>query len=160
MSWSKVGKRLGYSRQRIHQLIKLLELPEPILVDVRAGEVTERDTRIYHRLEDGQQQLAVYQAWRSGELTSAEAKRTVELLRSGRTGSARQAMVIVKTNQDKPPKPKQSRPISRLAKMRLQLADLDVDGLTEEQSAAALDLLQRLEYDVQTLIERLIAANR
>lgn len=55
ITWAKVGKRLGYSRQRIHQLIRLLDLPKVIKEDVRAGKLTERDTRIYQGLKPRQQ---------------------------------------------------------------------------------------------------------
>ncbi|UCC53583.1 MAG: ParB/RepB/Spo0J family partition protein, partial [Anaerolineaceae bacterium] len=47
VTWAKVGERLGYSRQRIHQLIKLLDLPDEIKEAVRDGKLTERDTRVY-----------------------------------------------------------------------------------------------------------------
>ncbi len=55
ITWAKVGKRLGYSRQRIHQLIRLLDLPSVIKEDVRAGKLSERDTRIYQGLKPRQQ---------------------------------------------------------------------------------------------------------
>ncbi len=55
ITWAKVGKRLGYSRQRIHQLIRLLDLPKVIMEDVRAGKLSERDTRIYQGLKPRQQ---------------------------------------------------------------------------------------------------------
>ena len=35
VTWAKVGGRLGYSRQRIHQLIQLLDLPDEIKTAVR-----------------------------------------------------------------------------------------------------------------------------
>jgi ParB family transcriptional regulator, chromosome partitioning protein len=55
VTWAKVGKRLGFSRQRIHQLIRLLDLPEEIKEDVRQGRLRERDTRIYQGLRARQQ---------------------------------------------------------------------------------------------------------
>jgi ParB family chromosome partitioning protein len=53
ITWAKVGKRLGMSRQRIHQLIRLLDLPEAIKEDVRTGKLSERDTRVYQRFTPG-----------------------------------------------------------------------------------------------------------
>ncbi|MDX1615349.1 MAG: ParB/RepB/Spo0J family partition protein [Candidatus Promineifilaceae bacterium] len=55
ITWAKVGKRLGFTRQRIHQLIQLLNLPEEIKADVRAGNLSERETRIYQGLHVRQQ---------------------------------------------------------------------------------------------------------
>ncbi|MGD8856622.1 MAG: ParB/RepB/Spo0J family partition protein, partial [Chloroflexota bacterium] len=50
VTWAKVGKRLGMTRQRIHQLIRLLDLPKIIKDDVRNGKLSERDTRVYQGL--------------------------------------------------------------------------------------------------------------
>jgi ParB family transcriptional regulator, chromosome partitioning protein len=73
MTWAKVGKRLGYSRQRIHQLINLLKLPDEIKQAVRDGAISERDTRIYQGLKASQQR-ALHQARLAGEITAAEVK--------------------------------------------------------------------------------------
>ena len=55
ITWAKVGKRLGYTRQRIHQLIRLLDLPKDIKEDVRLGRLSERETRVYHGLRKNHQ---------------------------------------------------------------------------------------------------------
>ena len=55
VTWAKVGKRLGMTRQRIHQLIRLLDLPKAIKEDVRSGKLSERDTRVYQGLRSRQQ---------------------------------------------------------------------------------------------------------
>ena len=81
VSWAKVGKRLGYSRQRIHQLIKLLDLPEEIKIDVRDGVLTERDTRIYQGLKPSQQR-ALHKARLAGDLTPAEVKDVATMLKA------------------------------------------------------------------------------
>ncbi|MCP4418924.1 MAG: ParB/RepB/Spo0J family partition protein, partial [Chloroflexi bacterium] len=80
MSWAKVGKRLGYSRQRIHQLVKLLDLPEEIKADVRDGVLSERDTRIYQGLKPSQQR-ALHIARQAGDLTPAEVKNVAKMLK-------------------------------------------------------------------------------
>lgn len=81
ISWAKVGKRLGYSRQRIHQLIKLLDLPDEIKDDVREGVLTERDTRIYQGLKPSQQR-ALHKARLAGDLTPAEVKDVARFLKN------------------------------------------------------------------------------
>jgi ParB family chromosome partitioning protein len=80
VSWAKVGKRLGYSRQRIHQLIKLLDLPDEIQEDVRDGLLSERDTRIYQGLKPSQQR-ALHKARLAGDLTPAEIKDVARYLK-------------------------------------------------------------------------------
>ncbi len=81
VSWAKVGKRLGYSRQRIHQLIKLLDLPEEIKDDVRDGVLSERETRIYRGLKPSQQR-ALHKARLAGDLTPAEVKDVAAILKA------------------------------------------------------------------------------
>ena len=80
VSWAKVGKRLGYSRQRIHQLIKLLDLPDEIQEDIRGGVLSERDTRIYQGLKPSQQR-ALHKARLAGDLTPAEVKEVARYLK-------------------------------------------------------------------------------
>lgn len=80
ITWAKVGKRLGYSRQRIHQLIQLLKLPDEIKEAVREGALSERDTRVYQGLRPSQQK-ALYHAHQAGELTPAEVKKVARLLK-------------------------------------------------------------------------------
>jgi ParB family chromosome partitioning protein len=81
ISWAKVGKRLGYSRQRIHQLIKLLDLPDEIKDDVRDGVLSERDTRIYQGLKPSQQR-ALHKARLAGDLSPAEVKDVAAYLKA------------------------------------------------------------------------------
>lgn len=80
ITWAKVGQRLGYSRQRIHQLIQLLNLPDEIKEDVRDGRISERDTRIYQGLKPSQQR-ALHKARLAGDITPDEAKNVARLLK-------------------------------------------------------------------------------
>ncbi|MCP5094387.1 MAG: ParB/RepB/Spo0J family partition protein [Chloroflexi bacterium] len=80
MTWAKVGKRLGYSRQRIHQLINLLKLPDEIKQAVRDGALSERETRIYQGLKPSQQR-ALHQARLAGEITPQEVKQIATQLK-------------------------------------------------------------------------------
>lgn len=80
VTWAKVGNRLGYSRQRIHQLIQLLDLPDEIKEAVRGGLLTERDTRVYQGLTPVQQR-ALHRARLAGDLNSGEVRQIARLLR-------------------------------------------------------------------------------
>src|SRR5690606_4830073 len=80
VSWAKVGQRLGYSRQRIHQLIQLLNLPDEIKGDVRDGRISERDTRIYQGLKPSQQR-ALHKARLAGDVTLDEVKDIARILK-------------------------------------------------------------------------------
>ena len=76
ITWAKVGKRLGMTRQRIHQLIRLLELPDEIKNDVRDGRLSERETRVYQGLQKRQQQT-LHRARYKNELTTLELRNVV-----------------------------------------------------------------------------------
>ena len=81
ITWAKVGARLGYSRQRIHQLTQLKNLPDEIKEDVRDGQISERDTRIYQGLKPSQQR-ALHKARMAGDVSQAEAKDVSRLLKA------------------------------------------------------------------------------
>jgi ParB family chromosome partitioning protein len=91
ITWAKVGKRLGYSRQRIHQLIRLLDLPDEIKEDVRAGKLSERDTRIYQGLQS-RQQRDLHRLRYKENLTPTELRLISRLLKKEPVKSVSQAI--------------------------------------------------------------------
>lgn len=91
ITWAKVGKRLGMSRQRIHQLIRLLDLPDEIKEEVRTGRLSERDTRVYQGL-DPQQQWALHQARYREALSASEVKSVAKQLKMEPSKSVSQAI--------------------------------------------------------------------
>jgi ParB family chromosome partitioning protein len=91
MTWAKVGRRLGMSRQRIHQLIRLLSLPEEIKEDVRDGRLSERETRVYQGLKT-RQQRELHRARNKRKLTSKEVRDVVRLLKTEPGKSVYQAI--------------------------------------------------------------------
>lgn len=80
ITWAKVGKRLGYSRQRIDQLVKLLHLPDEIQEAVRGGNLSERQTRVYQGLRPSHQR-ALHAARMAGDITESEAQQIATYLR-------------------------------------------------------------------------------
>ncbi len=92
ITWAKVGKRLGMSRQRIHQLIRLLDLPDEIKEDVRTGRMSERDTRVYQGL-DSKRQWALHQARYQEDLSASEVKIVAKQLKIEPDKSVSQAIL-------------------------------------------------------------------
>lgn len=80
ITWAKVGQRLGYSRQRINQLINILDLPAEIQDDVRDGRISERDTRLYRGLKKSQQR-ALHKARVAGDISEKEARQVARILK-------------------------------------------------------------------------------
>jgi len=91
VTWAKVGKRLGYTRQRIHQLIRLLDLPNDIKEDVRQGKLSERETRVYHGLRKNQQQ-ALHRARFRENLSQSEVRSIARQLKEDPAESVSQAI--------------------------------------------------------------------
>jgi ParB family chromosome partitioning protein len=95
ITWAKVGKRLGYSRQRIHQLIRLLDLPNVIKEDVRAGKLSERDTRIYQGLKP-RQQRDLHKARYAEKLAQKELKQISTQLKAEPAKTVTEAILEVR----------------------------------------------------------------
>lgn len=95
VTWAKVGKRLGYSRQRIHQLIQLLNLPDEIQESVREGVMSERETRPYQGLT-APQQRALHAARLAGDVTDHEARKIADYLRTTPEYTVHQAMRLLR----------------------------------------------------------------
>lgn len=93
-TWAKVGKRMGYSRQRIHQLIQLLRLPDEIKDAVRSGSLSERDTRVYQGLKMGQQR-DLYYAQEQGSISPREMRKLAKHLKQSPHDSVSSAMAIL-----------------------------------------------------------------
>ncbi|MGB3717874.1 MAG: ParB/RepB/Spo0J family partition protein [Candidatus Promineifilaceae bacterium] len=91
ITWAKVGKRLGYTRQRIHQLIRLLDLPKGIKEDVRQGRLSERETRVYHGLRKRQQE-ALHRARYRENLSQSEIRSVARYLKEEPTRSVSRAI--------------------------------------------------------------------
>lgn len=62
-SWEAVGEKLGISRRRVYQLLATTELPEAIQADIRAGVLSEKDSRLYKGLSE-EQQLGLHRLYR------------------------------------------------------------------------------------------------
>lgn len=95
VTWAKVGERLGYSRQRIHQLIKLLDLPDEIKEAVRDGNLTERETRIYHGLRPSQQR-ALHRARMAEDISAAEMRQVSRVLKDAPNLTVHQAIRLMR----------------------------------------------------------------
>lgn len=96
VTWAKVGGRLGYSRQRIHQLIQLLDLPDEIKDAVRDGVLSERDTRVYQGLT-AIQQRALHRARMARDLEPGEVRQVSRLLREAPEMSVAAAIRLLRT---------------------------------------------------------------
>jgi len=184
VTWSKVGGRLGYSRQRIHQLIQLLDLPEEIRDAVRDGTLSERDTRVYQGLSPVQQR-ALHRARLARSLDANEIRAVARLLREAPDMTVATATRLLHQQKDAPTPPGGATPTSLLSRspadpdatfggdpvlpsrvgrptsierldwVRGHLARVERQGLTAAERRELLRLLRLIRDDVASLMAAL-----
>jgi ParB family chromosome partitioning protein len=161
VTWAKVGSRMGLSRQRIHQLIQLLRLPEEIREAVRGGTLSERDARMYQGLEY-EQQAELFQAVAQGKVTAQEAKKVSTQIKRGQAKSVDAAIRAVQSGEL--PKTKQKPPRSalidrgnqsRLEQAQALLAHVRLTGLDSAEANVTYRLLQDIADQVDKMLRTL-----
>lgn len=81
VTWSDVGQKVGLSPTRMTRLRRLLDLPAEIQEDVRAGVVTEKDTRAYQGLTPSQQ-IELHRARKEEALSRSQVQRAASILKA------------------------------------------------------------------------------
>jgi len=57
LPWTEVGKKLGLSKQRVLDLVGLLNLPDEIKEDIRSRKLTEKHGRALRKLKDSKEEV-------------------------------------------------------------------------------------------------------
>jgi ParB family transcriptional regulator, chromosome partitioning protein len=172
VTWPQVGERIGYSKQRINQLVQLLKLPPDIQEDVRAGRISERDTRVYHKVQP-EQQPVLHQARKTGQISQAELSQAARLLQENPTADPQAILEQVRRGEpSKEPSfdssfkgrpfrfPGGNDPLfranaGRIEQARVQLAALEWEGLNTAGRQQLAALLHELRQEVEAIIEAL-----
>ncbi|MFQ5340113.1 MAG: ParB/RepB/Spo0J family partition protein [Anaerolineae bacterium] len=81
-TWDEVAEKVGITKGRIHQLRRLSRLAPDIQEAVKAGELSEKDTRPYQGLAE-EQQLALHQARTAESLSPGEVREAARRLKAG-----------------------------------------------------------------------------
>jgi ParB family transcriptional regulator, chromosome partitioning protein len=79
-SWEEVGRAVGLTRQHVHNLLRVTDLPEPMQDDIRAGGLTEKHSRALLRLREQPEAQAelwerIHREQLSGDSAIVESKR-------------------------------------------------------------------------------------
>ena len=88
-SWEDVGRVVGITRQHVHNLLRITELPESIQDDVRAGDLTEKHARallLLRRDPDAQSEL--WEQIRTDELSGDAALDAAQRMRAMHSATA------------------------------------------------------------------------
>ncbi len=181
-TWAKVAKRLGYSRQRVHQLIQLLKLPDEIKEAVQDGTLSERETRIYQGLPMPTQR-ALHRARMAEDVAPFEMKKLARQLKADPQMSVPEAIGVIRqmpvrpmslTGEETadPQRPLHSgipwsdssiiparsgapTDVDRLGYIRSHLSRINREGLTAVERREMVRLLQLIQQDVASLLEAL-----
>ncbi len=81
-TWDEVAEKVGLTKGRIHQLRRLGRLAPEIQEEVRAGKLSEKDTRPYQGLAQ-EQQLALHRARQAEKLSPGEVREAARRLKAG-----------------------------------------------------------------------------
>lgn len=156
-TWAKVGERLGMSRQRVDQLKRLLLLPPEIQEQLRLGNLTERDTRIFQQLQP-QQQHDLFLARDINQMVSKpEAKQISTYLKSYPEDTVQEAIGYIRAGH----KPRETS-IAHVQGIyhSIQLVEREINNMAIEKLSVkdAIELQPRLEmiqHKLHMLIEGL-----
>lgn len=166
VTWADIGQRVGLSRQRIHQIIRLLELPEAIQEDIRSGQTSEKETRPYHGIS-AEKQEELHTARQTESLDSDQVRQAAEMLRREDTMPAEDAIAAVQEFPPRQPEPEtlphpklderqtESAEIRRLMGIRRHLANFTPDKLPTTELHEALRLLESIQSEVTSIVVRL-----
>ena len=166
-SWEAVGKRIGVSRVRVHQLLATTELPQEIQEDLRAGLVSEKDTRAYTNLPY-QHQLTLHQAQKEGRLTKKQVIRTAQILKAHPYREGEEVIQDVKAEEKPPGKSPSKRREDELhvtvqnainlnRQMQKALSDLSLNDLSPRDREELKEILASLLALAGKLMARLEA---
>jgi ParB family chromosome partitioning protein len=87
-SGNRLAKELAIDQAAVSRALALLDLPEPIRVQVDAGALPSRTAYEISRLDDPAEQIALAEQAAAREITGDEVQATVKARKIGRTGPA------------------------------------------------------------------------
>lgn len=154
-TWSKVGERLGMSRQRVGQLKRLLVLPPIIQEAVRGQKISERDTRIFQNL-DKDQQINLHIARDVDQIISkAEAKRVAEYLKLHPHDLVDRAILQIRKEPSRV-----SGASKQVQAIEKALTDFKPEKIKKKESADLRNRLEKLQNRLQTILDQIDSAEK
>ncbi len=158
-TWADVADRMGYSRQRVSQLTRLLQLPEEVQQSIMEGTLSERDTRIFHGLTSRQQRALHRARVVDGVLSQAETKRTADYIKRGETQSVKDAIQAVQSGRDTIRKSDSERIADKnrrsVTQLQKALGSISAETLAPPEKTSLIKDLKKIQRDVKSLLDTL-----
>lgn len=157
LPWTAIGKKLGLTKQRVLDLVGLLDLPEEIKEDIRSKKLTEKHGRALRKLKDSKDEiLKVSKIVKENKLSGDETLKLAQKVKKNRFGSRDE----VETGAFTESKKRQNPTGGVIENGRLFLADLEkignLDGreLLKEERAQLKEMLNTVVNKIKDIIER------
>lgn len=158
LPWTAIGKKLGLTKQRVLDLVGLLDLPEEIKEDIRSKKLTEKHGRALRKLKDNKDEmLKVSKIVKENKLSGDETLKLAQKVKKNRFGSRDEVEPEAFTESKK----RQNPTGEVIENGRLFLADLEkienLDGneLLKEEGAQLAKTLNSIVLKIKNIIERL-----
>ena len=156
LPWTEVGKKLGLTKQRVLDLVGLLDLPEEIKEDIRSKKLTEKHGRALRKLKDSKDEmLKVARIVKENKLSGDETLILAQKVKKNRFGSRDEIEPGAFTESKK----RQNPTGEVIENGRLFLADLEqienLDGreLLKEERAQLKEMLNTVVNKIKNIIE-------
>ncbi|GAI13790.1 unnamed protein product, partial [marine sediment metagenome] len=157
LPWTAIGKKLGVTKQRVLDLVGLLDLPEEIKEDIRSKKLTEKHGRALRKLKDNKDEmLRVSRIVKENKLSGDETLILAQKVKKNRFGSRDEIESGAFTESKK----RQNPTGEVIENGRLFLADLEqignLDGreLLKEERAQLAKTLNSIVLKIKNIIER------
>ena len=157
LPWTEVGKKLGLTKQRVLDLVGLLDLPEEIKEDIRSKKLTEKHGRALRKLKDSKDEmLRVSKFVKENKLSGDETLILAQKVKKNRFGSRDEIESGAFTESKK----RQNPAGEVIENGRLFLADLEqignLDGreLLKEERTQLKEMLNTVVNKIKNIIER------
>jgi ParB family chromosome partitioning protein len=153
-SWEEVGRVVGLSRQHVHNLLRIGDLPEQIQDDVRAGGLTEKHSRALLLLrDDAEAQAELWQGIHDRELSGDAALAAAKAVRGPVTASRR----TVFAGDDYPSPVDTLHPVPDAGTRHSGIADAVAGTLDGALAALVRALVAAGPADIEASRDRLVA---
>lgn len=158
LPWTAIGKKLGLTKQRVLDLVGLLDLPEEIKEDIRSKKLTEKHGRALRKLKDNKDEmLKVSKIVKENKLSGDETLKLAQKVKKNRFGSRDEVEPEAFTESKK----RQNQTGEVIENGRLFLADLEkienLDGseLLKEERDSLAKTLNSIVLKIKNIIEGL-----
>jgi ParB/RepB/Spo0J family partition protein len=153
--WSQVAQHVGLSEGRVHQLRRLKQLSFFIQDEIKAGRMTEKESRPFHGLTEEEQE-ELHRLCQSEHLTEQEVRQIASKLKKDVTGYSMSDLLHGLRNTEVRTKRQSTLPFRRLAKVieavDRQWQQLDVE---QEDRIKLLELIEDLGQRVDAMRAKL-----